>query len=84
MFMPFIPTYDVRVAVPNSAGLVRGNDVRVGGTRVGIIKEITPVAQEDGTIIGVLDLKLEETVKPIATDTTVMVRPRSARLPESP
>ncbi len=76
--LPFIPTYDVRVAVPNAAGLVKGNDVRVGGTRVGIIKEITPVVQDDGSIIGVLDLKLEETVKPIATDTTVMVRPRSA------
>lgn len=76
--LPFIPTYDVRVEVPNAAGLVEGNDVRVGGTRVGLINKITPVTQDDGTITGVLDLKLDEVVKPIATDTTVMVRPRSA------
>ena len=76
--LPFIPTYDVRVEVPNAAGLVEGNDVRVGGTRVGIIDKITPVTQDDGTVTGTLDLKLDEVVKPIATDTTVMVRPRSA------
>jgi virulence factor Mce-like protein len=76
--LPFIPTYDVRVEVPNAAGLGTGNDVRVGGTRVGIVKEITPVEQEDGTITAVLDLKLDEVVKPLATDTTVMIRPRSA------
>ncbi len=76
--LPFIPTYDVKVEVPNAAGLVDGNDVRIGGTRVGFIDKITPVTHEDGTITGVLDLKLEEIVKPIATDTTVIIRPRSA------
>ena len=33
--LPFVPTYDVSVQVPNAAGLVAGNDVRVGGKRVG-------------------------------------------------
>ena len=76
--LPFLPTYDVRVEVPNAVGLVEGNDVRIGGTRVGLVNKITPVSHTDGTITGVLDLKLEEIVKPMATDTTVIVRPRSA------
>ena len=44
--------------------------------------EITPVAQHDGTITGVLDLKLEKLVEPLPTDSTVIVRPRSARRPQ--
>jgi virulence factor Mce-like protein len=76
--LPFIPTYDVRVEVPNASGLVKGNDVRMGGTRVGSVNKITPVAHPDGTITGVLDLKLEKLVEPLPTDSTVIVRPRSA------
>jgi len=33
--LPFVPSYDIKVEVPNAAGLVKGNEVRVGGTRVG-------------------------------------------------
>lgn len=76
--LPFVPSYDVRVEVPNSAGLVKGNDVRIGGTRVGIVSDITPVTGQDGKVTGVLDLKLDKIVQPIATDTRVVVRPRSA------
>ncbi len=39
--LPFVPTYDVTVQVPDAAGLVRGNEVRIGGKRVGVIEEIT-------------------------------------------
>ena len=38
--LPFVPTYDVTVQVPDAAGLVRGNEVRIGGKRVGVIEEI--------------------------------------------
>lgn len=75
--LPFVPTYNVQVEVPNAAGLVKGNDVRVGGTRVGLVSKITPITQEDGTVTGILDLKLETAAQPISTDTTVVVRPRS-------
>ena len=76
--LPFIPTYDIQVEVPNAAGLVDGNDVRLGGTRVGAVSKITPVSHSDGTVTGVLDLKLEKLVEPLPTDSTVIVRPRSA------
>ena len=38
--LPFVPTYDVTVQVPDAAGLVRGNEVRIGGKRVGVDRQI--------------------------------------------
>lgn len=76
--LPFVPTYDIKVQVANAAGLVKGNDVRVGGTRVGTVSAITPRTLKNGTVVAVLDLKLDTVVKPLPVDTTVMVRPRSA------
>ncbi len=76
--LPFVPTYDINVEVPDAAGLVVGNDVRVGGTRVGTISAIRPQTLEDGGTIAVLDVKLETVVEPLPDDTTVLIRPRSA------
>jgi virulence factor Mce-like protein len=75
--LPFVPTYDFKVEVPNAAGLVTGNDVRLGGTRIGTVAKITPETRPNGAIIAVLDLKLETSVQPIPADTQVAVRPRS-------
>src|SRR6478736_2205225 len=63
--LPFVPSYELRAEVPNAANLVVGNDVRIGGTRV-------------GTVDARLDLKLETTIDPLPVDSTVIVRPRSA------
>ena len=35
--LPFVPTYELKAEVPNAANLVKGNDVRIGGTRVGVV-----------------------------------------------
>ena len=40
--LPFVPTYELTADVPSAANLVRGNEVRIGGTRVGVVDEITP------------------------------------------
>src|SRR4051812_11114026 len=76
--LPFVPTYDVNVHVPSGADLVVGNDVRVGGDRVGVVNEITPVRDKNGKVSAILGLKLDKTVDPLANDSTVIVRPRSA------
>jgi len=76
--LPFVPTYSLKVNVPSAAQLVRGNEVRVGGARVGVISEIVPIRNEDGRITAQLSLKLDTTVKPLPDDSTVLVRPRSA------
>ena len=46
--LPFVPTYDVTVQVHDAAGLVRGNEVRIGGKRVGVIEEIRAVEAKPG------------------------------------
>jgi virulence factor Mce-like protein len=76
--LPFVPTYDLKAEVPNAAGLVKGNEVRVGGTRVGTVSCIQPQTRPDGSVTAVLCLKLETVVKPLPADTLVRIRPRSA------
>ena len=76
--LPFVPTYTIKARVPNAANLVVGNEVRIGGARVGAVSAITAERQRDGTSFAVLDLKLERSVKPLPVDSTVIIRPRSA------
>jgi virulence factor Mce-like protein len=75
--LPFVPTYDVSVQVPDAAGLVAGNDVRVGGKRVGTIAKISARKTASGRTLARLDLKLDQTIEPLHTSTRVAVRPRS-------
>ena len=75
--LPFVPTYDVSVTVPDASGLIRGNEVRVGGLRVGIVRSIQPVSGPTGHPVARLLLQLNKTVEPIRSDTTLIVRPRS-------
>ena len=76
--LPFVPTYTIKARVPNAANLVVGNEVRIGGARVGAISGIEAERQQDGTSIAVLNLKLERDVSPLPVDSTVIIRPRSA------
>jgi virulence factor Mce-like protein len=75
--LPFVPTYDVTVQVPDAAGLVAGNDVRVGGKRVGTIAKISARKTAAGRTLAQLDLKLDQTEGPLYTGAQVTVRPRS-------
>jgi virulence factor Mce-like protein len=79
--LPFVPTYDLKAELPSGAKLVKGNEVRVGGFRVGVVDEIRPTVQTvDGkqTTIAKVDMKFDKTVEPLAADTKLRVRPRSA------
>jgi virulence factor Mce-like protein len=74
--LPFVPTYDVSVQVRDAAGLVAGNDVRVGGKRVGTITRIF-AKKSAGRPLAQLELKLDKTAEPLYTRARVTVRPRS-------
>jgi virulence factor Mce-like protein len=76
--LPFVPTYQLQADVPNAANLVVGNDVRIGGTRVGTVSKIDPVAHRDGSVAARLTLELEDAIRPLPVDSAVIVRPRSA------
>ena len=77
--LPFVPTYDLKAEFSNAANLVVGNDVRIGGQRVGTVSEITPVPGDgDSPPTAEVELKLEEQVDPLPEDSTMIIRPRSA------
>ena len=76
--LPFVPTYELKAEVPSAANLVVGNDVRIGGSRVGFVSDIQAERRDDGSTIALLDLQLERAVAPLPIDSTLIVRPRSA------
>ena len=76
--LPFVQSYRLTAQVPNAAALVPGNEVRIGGVRVGIVESIEPVAADDGTYAAQLALKLDKSVEPLPEDSTVIIRSRSA------
>src|SRR5436190_13316573 len=41
--LPFVPVYRVSVMVPNAARVTHDNEIRIGGTRVGVIESVEPV-----------------------------------------
>ena len=75
--LPFVPTYDITVQVPDAAGLVRGNEVRIGGKRVGVIEKIEGQYTDEGDVYSTLDVALLTTLEPLPADSQVTVRPRS-------
>ncbi len=76
--LPFVPTRSLDVEFPNGANLVRGNEVRSGGYRVGVVEDMEPVRLAGGKVGALLHLKLDDRLGPIPVDTTVKIRPRSA------
>jgi virulence factor Mce-like protein len=76
--LPFVPTYTLKAELPNAAQLVVGNDVRIGGTRVGAVNDISGRRLRDGQTIAVVTMQLDKAVAPLPKDSTVLVRPRSA------
>ena len=76
--LPFVPSYRISVQVPNAETLVKGNDVRVAGIRVGFVESVVPVAHENGKVTAQANLKLDKSVDPIPKGSTISVRSRSA------
>jgi len=76
--LPFVSTYNLKARVPNADALVKGNEVRIGGVRVGIVRKVVPVAIGNGEYAAELSLSLDKSAEPLPVDSTIMVRPKSA------
>jgi virulence factor Mce-like protein len=79
--LPFVPTYDLKAELPSGGKLVKGNEVRVGGFRVGVVKDIKPkvtTVNGERRSVAVAELNLDKKIEPLAKDTKFRVRPRSA------
>jgi ABC-type transporter Mla subunit MlaD len=75
--LPFVSTYDLKALVPNGDALVKNNEIRIGGTRVGIVRNVRPVQLGDGRVAAELDMRLDRSAEPLPVDSTLMVRPKS-------
>ena len=75
--LPFTPVYSLDAVVPNAAGLIRGNEVRIGGTLVGQMSSLDPVVGRNGSVGARLHLKLLRSVEPLPVDSRIAIRPRS-------
>jgi ABC-type transporter Mla subunit MlaD len=89
--LPFVPVYRVSVIVPNASRLVENNEVRIGGSRVGVVESIDPVrlpvddgAPDTGTsgdtngVVAKLNLKLDKSAEPIPENSIFRIRYKSA------
>ena len=79
--LPFVPTYDISATLPGGSNLVEGNEVRIGGFRVGVVDQIgTTTATVDGKTraVATVNMKLDKKVEPLSDQTQVLIRQRSA------
>lgn len=85
--LPFAPVYRVSAEICNASRLAPNNEVRIGGNRVGVVESIETIELGDpeacateggGSSAAKLNLKLDESAKPISEDSTIRVRYRSS------
>ncbi|MGA2454024.1 MAG: MlaD family protein [Solirubrobacteraceae bacterium] len=77
--LPFVPTYNIKVELPEASGLQPSNQVRIAGTRVGIVSSLSP--QENprtGRITAIANLHLEKKIESLPADTKAVVQSVSA------
>jgi len=75
--LPFVSTYDLKARVPNADALVKANEVRIGGARVGVVKSVVPVQLKSGGVEAELTLSLDKSAEPIPKGSTLLIRPKS-------
>jgi len=76
--LPFVPTTSLKVRFANGQNLVRGNEIRSGGFRIGVVEDMKPVQLSAGRVGAELKLKLDKTIGKIPEDSRWRIRPRSA------
>jgi virulence factor Mce-like protein len=77
--LPFVPTYNIKVALPEASGLQPSNQVRIAGSRVGVVSSLTPYENpRTGRLSAIANLKLEKKVEKLPADTRAIVQSVSA------
>jgi virulence factor Mce-like protein len=77
--LPFVPTYNIKVELPEGAGLQPSNQVRIAGTRVGVVNALSLHQNpKTGRVSAIAELKLEKKIEPLPADTKAIVQSVSA------
>ena len=73
--LPWEPTYEIEIAVPDAGKVAKNAEVRIGGARVGQVIRIKAVPREgDVPPHAVLEVQLDKDVGPLPVDTRAEVR----------
>jgi phospholipid/cholesterol/gamma-HCH transport system substrate-binding protein len=72
--LPFTPTYNIKVELPESSGLQPGNEVRLSGRRIGVVSGLVPHQNPaTGRVTAIASLRLEKKVQPLPANTRTLV-----------
>ncbi|HEY4825335.1 MAG TPA: MlaD family protein [Solirubrobacteraceae bacterium] len=71
--LPFVPSYNLHVQVPDANELTHGSEVHMGGALVGFIDNVEPARSASGQPIAVLDLKLNKSIGRLPVDSTFTI-----------
>ncbi len=74
--LPFVPTYNVHMVVPDAAELIPGNEVQIAGSHVGIVRDIAPTVR-NGIASAMVTLQLNKNLQELPADTSAEIRLRS-------
>jgi virulence factor Mce-like protein len=75
--LPFVPTHSLYVEIGNGAEVVKGNEVREGGFRVGVVEDMVPVHRSTG-VVARIKLKLDKKVGQLPVDSRAVIRQRGS------
>jgi len=75
--LPFVPVTELEVELPNGAALVPGNEVRIGGQRIGMVTDLQPAPLTNGDVGTIARVSLDQKHGDIPVDSKITVRPRS-------
>ena len=75
--LPFVPTRTLRLELPDGANLTKGNEVRRGGYRVGLVTDIS-YQQVGVQTVAVATLKIDGKFARVPVDSHFSVRAKSA------
>src|SRR3954463_7112224 len=67
--LPFVPTYDLSATLPSASNLVEGNEVRIGGVRVGVVARMgtsPKTVAGKPKAVATIHMKLDKTAEPLS------------------
>jgi virulence factor Mce-like protein len=74
--LPFVPTHTLYVDLPDGANLIKGDEVRQGGFRIGAITTLAPVRDRRGRTVARATAELDADHGNLPVDTRLIVRSR--------
>jgi virulence factor Mce-like protein len=75
--LPFVPTRQLKVDLPNGASLLPGNQVLAGGYDVGTVSEMHPARLPNGNVGAQVTLQLNTAYGKVPADSTATIRTRA-------